>query len=128
MTIRYVEAMIQPVDTARADRISTRDAERAMVAVTEKHTSEEVNALNEALDDLFEAIYDHERDYDDGAPLIPVSHPDTIARQLETSLFLPGEEVAILRLSDLKALIANQSEEIKVPREEVERIAAEVAS
>lgn len=116
MKIKYVEAMIgdPDVEISSSGNIGVAGVEEHLQAVSKLYPdSYAVVDLVERVECLVDEIHDHScgADWtDDPPPLVPLSHPDPLKRQLEF-LFLPGDEMAILRLSDLKALIANQRED-----------------
>lgn len=124
--MKYVEAMIHDPDTTQptdplkfepdVDEL-TSAIKMANTLTSSDWTDVPAREWAEALQDvvqfaseLVEDAKEHECDCDhevaeDPVPLVPVSHIDTIARQLETAGFLRGEEVAIVRLSDLRVLL-----------------------
>jgi len=116
MSVKYVEAMILKSDVM-PDRIrigtTYQSMERVWNALPEVHlinTPLERAALelsNDA-DELLTEVRSHEcpTGIGVGLDLVPLSHTDSVGRQLETALFLPGDEVAIVRLADLKTLIS----------------------
>lgn len=136
--MKYVEAMILnqhvPAPSVgnpagefdKADTVSDA-VDRARIAIDSENDAEikaALVALEAASDALLSEVDDHDcadhvgyHERTDEIPLVPVSHPDSIRRQLETSGFNRGDLVAIVGLSDLEALmderIALRNEAIK---------------
>lgn len=129
MKIKYVEAMVDPSPpSADGCDISTGDLSRAVSAVDQAYPEpyasvdmtefersaydaiakrrETISALVLEFETLEEQIEEHSCGDDNAVPLIPVSSSIPIWRQFETGLFLPGEVVAIVRLSDLQLLLS----------------------
>lgn len=127
MKVKYVEAMItssginkpepemkkEPdFDMDRLDAAIDRVLEADIGSLSDAFVK-----LQEAADALGTRLNGHDcADYvsvpaiPEENPLVPLSSADSILTQMSQLLFLPGDEVAILRLSDLKALLANQKE------------------
>jgi hypothetical protein len=111
--IVYVEAMIGGPDAqADPDKISTRGIMDLVHKIGKKAATEHdadlvafidrVIALGRGVDDYRCLMLD-----DAVVPLIKLSSIVPLSEQIEKT-FLNGEVVAIVRLSDLEALIANQ--------------------
>jgi len=127
MKVKYVEAMIANPEPWTMDvepthdhipTIQARDAiDKAAAAFDSGETQAIASALlslSVATEELLDEIGNHEcvpsevevsSSDEETVPLIPVSHPLPLRRQFDT-MFLRSDVMAILRLSDLEALIA----------------------
>jgi len=126
MKVRYVEAMIQPLVSLRGNSLPSLDDLGTKIADImghlggfegeddgrEKPSWARVVALaklaDQSFDSLAEAMDEHSCDGELSSPFVPVGSNEDIDTLMRREGFNSADMVAIVKLSDLEALIANQ--------------------
>lgn len=123
MNVKYVEAMVM---RASNPQISTGEAERAIerlraelakeLTVDDSERQKRAETLDDLLDAIENAVGEIEIPEVEGLTLEQVGSLYTISEQLERGFWV-ADEVAIVNLSVLQSLIANQRTEEEKQRE-----------